>query len=460
MTVFLVGWAAAVLQSCAGGGSPAAGAGPSAGPTAWVQVGAGAWSQTSTVSLAAGTSLVLGPRPESGGAWSWSGCGTSGTAREQTLTARATCTATAVYTAPDGTRTSVPFTITVPGMRDLTSLALSQQMGAGWNLGNSLEAIGGETAWGNPPVTQAFMDAVKAAGFKTVRIPVSWAQYADANDDIDPAWMARVTQVVGYAQQAGLYAIVDIHWDGGWMVPTYAQQATVNARLTKFWTQIASNFKDHDDTLLFAGTNEVHVEGQYGPPTAENYTVQNGFNQVFVNAVRATGGNNLARHLVVQGYNTNIDDTVSVATVPTDPMPDRLMMEVHFYDPYDFTLNASSAIWQWGAGATDPSATETWANEAYVDAQFAKMKVAFVDRGIPVVLGEYGAIRRTEYPGAEAYRTAWDAYVAHSAWSQGAVPIYWDAGAPTENHSTGLFDRTTGAQVYPDLIGALVDAAR
>ena len=345
------------------------------------------------------------------------------------------------------------------GMRDLTSLQLSRLMGAGWNLGNSLEAIGGETAWGNPATTQALLTAVKAAGFKTVRIPVSWKQYADASDVIGATWLARVAEVVGYAKNAGLFAIINIHWDGGWMQPTFARQAEANARITRFWTQIANHFKAFDDTLLFAGTNEVMVEGDYGPPKPEYATVQNGFNQAFVTAVRATGGNNARRHLVVQGFNTNIDHTVNFAVMPTDPTQDRLMMEVHYYDPYDFTLNDKSKVWQWGAGATDPAATQTWADEAHADAQFQKMKAKFVDRGIPVILGEFGAIRRTEYPGAEAYRLAWNGAIARSAWAHGLVPVYWDAGAATENHSTGLFDRGTGAQVYPALIGALVNAA-
>jgi len=369
------------------------------------------------------------------------GCGGSGSAE-------AAAPATATLTAA------------TPGMRDLTSLQLSQLMGAGWNLGNSLEAIGGETAWGNPATTQTLLTAVKAAGFKTVRIPVSWKQYADANDVISATWMNRVAEVVGYAQKAGLFALINIHWDGGWMQPTYARQAVVNARITKFWTQIANRFKGFDDTLLFAGTNEVMVEGDYGTPTTEYVTVQNGFNQAFVTAVRATGGNNAVRHLVVQGFNTNIDHTLNFAVMPADPAKSRLMMEVHYYDPYDFALNAKSAIWQWGAGATDPAATANWGDEAYADAQFQKMKAKFVDKGIPVILGEFAAIRRTEHTGAEAYRLAWDRYIAHSAWAHGMVPVYWDAGAARDNHSSGLFDRASGAQVYPELIQALVTAAR
>jgi len=344
-------------------------------------------------------------------------------------------------------------------IRNLTSLQLSKLMSPGWNLGNSLEATGGETAWGNAATSQALMNAVKAAGFKTVRIPVAWRQYADANDTISPAWMARVTQVVGYARTAGLYAVINIHWDGGWMQPTYAKQAEVNHRLTKFWTQIAHNFRNHDDTLLFAGTNEVLFEGDYGPPTVEYYTVQNSFNQAFVSAVRATGGNNATRHLVVQGFNTNIDYTLSHAILPSDPAPNRLMMEVHYYDPYNFTLNNDSKIWQWGAIATEASATETWANEPHADAQFQKMKARYIDQGVPVLLGEYAASLRSDYDPAGTYRRYWDQYITQSAVRHGLVPVYWDNG-PASNHSSGLFDRSTGAQTFPDVVSAIVNAAR
>ena len=345
------------------------------------------------------------------------------------------------------------------GMRDLTSLQLSKLMGAGWNLGNSLEATGGETAWSNPATTQALVNAIKTAGFKSIRIPVSWSQYADANYNISSTWMARVTEVVNYARAAGLYTIINVHWDGGWLQPTYANQSAANARLAKLWTQIAGNFKNYDDTLLFAGTNEVMVEGDYGAPTAEHTTVQNGFNQVFVNAVRATGGNNAVRHLIVQGFNTSIDYTDKSATLPTDTATSRLMMEVHYYDPYNFTLNASSSIWQWGAGAPDATATEAWANESYVDAQFQKMKTRFVDKGVPVILGEYGAISRTDISGAEKYRQAWDQYITQAAFTRGLVPVYWDNGG-TGNNSMGLFNRATGQQVYPALVSAIVNAAQ
>jgi endoglucanase len=357
-------------------------------------------------------------------------------------------------------------------MRNITSLQLSKEMSPGWNLGNSLEAIDtstpyvwgstnfNEQVWGNPKVTQALMDAVKAAGFKTVRIPASWKEYADADDNISPQWMARVKEVVGYARSAGLYAIVNIHWDGGWMQPTYAQQATANARLTKFWTQIANALNDVDDHLLFAGTNEVMVDGNYNAPTAEYCTVQNSFNQTFVSAVRATGGNNATRHLVVQAFNTGINWAPTCnATLPSETAASRLFIEVHYYDPFDFTINDGSDIWQWGSIATDPAATETWANEPYVDTQFQKMKTAFADKGVPVLLGEYGAMLRTEHDPTGTYRTYWDRVITKSAVQHGLVPVYWDNGY-SANHQMGLFDRASGAQAFPDVIAAIVGAAQ
>jgi endoglucanase len=351
-------------------------------------------------------------------------------------------------------------------MRNMSSMQLSAQMSPGWNLGNSLEASGAaytwgstnfnEAAWGNARATQTLFNAVKGAGFKSVRIPVSWKQYADANDNISPQWMERVTEVVNYAHNAGLVAMINIHWDGGWMQPTYAQQATANARLTKFWTQIANNFKNHDDTLLFAGTNEVMVDGNYNPPTTEYCEVQKGFNQAFISAVRGSGGNNANRHLVVQAFNTNIDHANTCnATMPGDWVANRLMMEVHYYDPFDFTLDANSSAWKWGQAA-NPSG---WANEAYTDGQFQKMKTGFIDKGVPVLLGEYGAILRTEYDPAGTYRKLWDQYITRAAFTRGVVPIYWDNGYPA-NHQMGLFDRATGAQAYPDVISAIVNAAK
>ena len=359
------------------------------------------------------------------------------------------------------------------GMRDLTSVELSQLMGVGWNLGNSLEAIsvngdilsGGESSWGNPVVTKTLIDGIKAAGFSTIRLPVSWSHKFDDQDTykINWAWKQRVEEVVNYALDNDMYVMINIHWDGGWMNhPNYDQQDAINERLALMWQQIAVFFRDYDDRLLFAGTNEVHTENDFGTPTEEEYTVQNSFNQTFVNTVRATGGRNTFRHLVVQGYNTNIDHTRNFFTIPTDPTDDRLFVEVHFYDPYNFTLDeGESANPLWGADFSDrPNEIDNWGQEDWVDTVFGQMKSSFVDQGYPVILGEYGALLR-ESPSGATYeehvqaRNSYLHYTTKTAVQNGLIPVYWDNG-PTGNNTFGLFNRQTGEQVHTDAIEAII----
>jgi endoglucanase len=341
------------------------------------------------------------------------------------------------------------------------------ELGTGWNLGNSLDAVNDtgqpfttsqETYWGNPAVNQQIFNGIAAAGFKSVRIPVTWYQYADSNGTIAPFWLARVKQVVDMARNAGLYVIINTHHEN-WLDPTFSNQAAADARLKSFWTQIANTFKTYDNHLLFAGTNEVTVNNSFAAPTQENCQVQAGFNQAFVDAVRATGGNNVSRTLIAQGYTASIDFSVDICAtpVPTDPTPGRLMMEFHYYDPYDFTLNTTSTIWQWGMNATDPAATEPAYNEAYVDAEMQKAKAAYADKGTPVIIGEFGAILRAEYDPAQQYRNYYDRYVAGSAKRHGFAPFYWDNG-PLDNHQMGVFNRSTGAQGYPTTINGIVTA--
>ncbi len=361
----------------------------------------------------------------------------------------------------DGAQTS-GFNYQIPpnntGMRNIDSADFTDLMGVGFNIGNTMDAVGGEIAWGNPPISTQLIDTIKAAGFTAIRLPVAWSQFADSeNFVIDPQWLARVDEVVSYAISQDLYVMMNIHWDGGWIQPTFADQDYVNNRLAIMWQQIAEFFRDYDDRLLFAGTNEVMVTDDYDTPTEEYYTVQNSFNQTFVTAVRATGGRNAYRQLVVQGFNTNIDHTVNFATIPEDVIANRLMMEVHFYDPFDFTLNENSTKTQWGNIATDIDKTVSDANENYVDAQFNKMRVNFHDQGIGVILGEFGVISRNEIADFEKYRVYWNEYVTQSAIENNLVPFYWDNGS-LSNYSFGLFNRETATPVNTTLINAMVKA--
>ncbi|WP_035917050.1 cellulase family glycosylhydrolase [Flavimarina sp. Hel_I_48] len=346
------------------------------------------------------------------------------------------------------------------GMSSLPAVEFASQMHIGWNVGNSLEAVGGETAWGNPMITEQLIDAVQAAGFDAVRIPVSWSQFSnEAEFTIQDSWLDRVQEVVDYALANDMYVIMNEHWDGGWMQPTRADQEYVNTRLEAMWTQIATHFREYGDHLLFAGTNEVMVEGDYSTPTEDYYTVQNSFNQTFVDAVRATGGKNVYRYLVVQGFNTNIDHTVNYAEIPEDVVAGKLMMEVHYYDPFNFTLNQDSTITQWGNDAEDPTKVESWANESHVDSQFQRMKTTFIDEGVAVILGEYGAISHTEIEGHDAYRNYYLQYVTQTAKANGLVPFYWDNGF-AGNYGFALFNRAEGTIIEPELITTLINAAQ
>lgn len=359
-----------------------------------------------------------------------------------------------------------------PLMRNLSSLELSTMMGLGWNLGNSLEAItvnngnfsGGETSWGNPIVTKQLIDSVKAAGFQSVRIPVSWSHKLTDHFSyqISEAWLERVAEVVDMVLHNEMYAIINIHWDGGWMNhPDQTHQAEINEKIEALWTQIATYFVDYSDHLLFAGTNEVHVENNYGAPGIINAQVQNSFNQTFLTAVRNTGGRNALRHLVVQGYNTNIDHTIKHFVLPDDPAEKRLMVEVHFYDPYDFALQESGAFKTlWGKPFAGGNVS-SWGQENWVDDAFGRMKTQFVNQGIPVILGEYGAILRTSLSvGQEMHveaRNYYLEYVTRVAVENGMVPFYWDNGH-TGNNGFGLFKRSNGQQVYPESIRAIMKA--
>lgn len=215
------------------------------------------------------------------------------------------------------------------------AMTLAAKMYAGWNLGNTLEAIGGETAWGNPKVTAELIKSVKELGFNAVRIPCSWDQYIEDGGTykVKDEWLNRVYEVVGYCVSNDMYAIVNIHWDGGWLENncTADKQEANNKKQKALWTQIANKLNVYDEHLLFAGCNEPNVEN-----TAQ-MAVLKSYEQTFIDAVRATGGNNAVRNLIVQGPSTDIGKTDNLfGDMPTDVVKDRLMVEVHYYTPWTF----------------------------------------------------------------------------------------------------------------------------
>ena len=266
---------------------------------------------------------------------------------------------------------------------------------------------------------------------------------------IDADWLARVHEVVDYCIKNDLYVIINQHWDGGWIEHDGFTAATdvdaTKAKLTKIWSQIANSFKNYDERLIFAGMNEPGVGGGdanavLGTADLANRIAE--YEQTFIEAVRATGGNNAKRVLVVQGPNTNIDNFVAHNYMDKihDSATDRLMVEVHFYDPYQFTDLSEDKDWgkyylYWGknnqGGDADRTADAKY-NEDYVEAQMEKMKTHFFDKGYPVLIGEFGANQRLAI-GKDALHDASvkDYYkaVVTSAINNGCVPVAWDTNS-------------------------------
>jgi aryl-phospho-beta-D-glucosidase BglC (GH1 family) len=351
------------------------------------------------------------------------------------------------------------------------AVQLAAKIKLGWNIGNTLEAIGGETAWGNPKVTKALIDLVKNSGFNAVRIPCSWDQYVTTtgSTQLKTEWLNRVKEVVQYCVDNGMYAILNIHWDGGWLEEncTTAKQDAVNAKQKAFWKQIATTFRDYDEHLLFASANEPNVSDATGMSVLLSY------HQTFINTVRSTGGRNSYRVLVVQGPSTDIEKTNNLMnTLPVDPIANRMMAEIHYYTPYQYCLMTSDQSWgkmfyYWGAAyhsTTDLTRNPTWGEEADVIKYFGMMKTKFVDKGIPVVLGEYAAIRRTSLTGDAltlhlASRAYYLKYVTQQAKANGILPFFWDAGG-LGDQGTGIFNRQTNTVFDQQALDALVQGAQ
>lgn len=346
---------------------------------------------------------------------------------------------------------------------------LASKMKLGWNIGNTLEATGGETAWGNPKVTKALIDFVKANGFNAIRIPCSWNQYLanSTNAQIKADWLARVKEVVQYCVDNDMYVIVNIHWDGGWLENNCTETKKVenNAKQKAFWEQIATQLRGFDEHLLFASANEPNVDN------ATQMAVLNSYHQTFIDAVRSTGGKNAYRNLIIQGPSTDIEKTNKLmTTLPTDKVANRMMAEVHFY-PYQFTLMTKDESWgkmfyYWGAGnhsTTDTERNPTWGEEADVDKFFKSMKTQFVDKGIPVILGEFGAIKRDLTGDALTLhlksRADFLKYVVKQSRANGMIPFYWDAGFMGVNTMT-IFNRTNNTVYDTQALTALQDGLK
>lgn len=360
----------------------------------------------------------------------------------------------------------------------LNQIQITEEMGAGWNLGNTMEAFSeygpNEEMWGNPKVMPELFAAVKNTGFNTVRIPVTLLSAIGSAPDykIDSAWLNRVKEVVDYAYNQGLYVILDgVHGDGyhsingSWLLVTESDQEAVKDKYQKVWKQYAEMFKDYDEHLIFESMNEV-FDGNYANPDTSLYKNLNAYNQVFVDTIRQSGGNNADRWLLIPGWNTNIDhtslnygfelptDNYRSSSIASDEQ--RIMISAHYYSPYEFALDNSSHITQWGSIAADSWRKSTWGQEDYMDSQLAQMYNTFVTKGYPVVIGEYCATDKSDQDADNnIYRAYFSKILSETCKKYGAIPVYWDIGAQGPGGSC-LIDRRTYEVVNKPIVDGIM----
>ncbi len=327
-----------------------------------------------------------------------------------------------------------------------TATEVAADMGMAWNLGNSFDAVDSdgnvsETIWGNAITTKELFIAVKNAGFDTVRIPVSYMNMINSDNTVNEDYLKRLQVVINDAYNMGMYVVIDMHNDGGngitnkWLdiTKTGNEFYEIVTKYFDVWTSIATYFKDYDQKLVFEGFNEL-MNGSYSDaPTNLQYNNVNALNQAFVNAVRDAGGANQDRVLIVAGYNTNIDYTIAGFAKPIDLSVNRLMLSVHCYDPYDFTLNENgTSLWR--------NETEGSYLKDIIDriCEFAKFE------NMPVFIGGYGAIDKNNPTSRGQYCYYFNRYAKTNSYDVNVVLAYWDNGVVGTNGSA-LFDRKTNA---------------
>lgn len=339
-------------------------------------------------------------------------------------------------------------------MRELSSMELVKDMGLGWNLGDTLDVCQAdrdgdgkvnehaaegekvnETLWGNPFATRELFTALKEDGISSVRIPVTWRDHIDEKGNIDRDWLDRVQEVVDYAYSQDMYVILNVHHDGGgdpnfgaWIIE--GAKNNKDATLDKYknlWTQIAKRFENYSDKLVFESMNEVGFDGL---PDNEKFGLLNEFNQAFVDLIRASGGNNGKRHLLIAGYWTDIAESCKpLFKMPSDP-ENRCILSVHYYTPWEFcTTNVHN----------------TWGTDAEVKQMedlYGRLKTAFIDKGVPVIVGEYAASGNDK-----ASCVLFIEKMTGLCGEYGIAPFYWDNG--------GQVDRNTYEWRTPEFLEAM-----
>lgn len=345
--------------------------------------------------------------------------------------------------------------------RDITTMELVHDMGIGINLGNTYESCGDwiaqygdgtpesyETAWGSPVITQQMIQGYADAGFDTLRIPVAWSNMMGENNQISPLYLETVRETVDWAMDCDMYVILNLHWDSGWLEKLPEDKENGMKKYSNIWTQLCDAFEDYDDYLIFESQNEdlgwSSLWNRWGGTDGkeESFALVNEVNQTFVDIVRSSGGNNPQRHLLISGYNTDIELTCdSLFSMPSDPAG-RMAVSVHYYTPSGFAILEEDADWG--------KASSTWGTDAEIaelERNMNLMKTTFVDNGIPVIIGEYGCPKKNKEE--ESVRKFLSS-VCESAYTKNMCPVLWDI---TDLH----YDRKNCKMYDSELNQLLVD---
>ncbi len=340
-------------------------------------------------------------------------------------------------------------------MRTVTARELVKEMKLGWNLGNTMDSVNDhieknsapeawETAWGNPVTTENLIAKMIDEGFNVIRFPVSWRNHIGEAPDynINEAWMNRVQELVDWAYKRGAFVILNIHHEG-WHDPYYENRDAAATKLRAVWKQIAKRFERYEERLIFEGMNEPRkcgTELEWNGGDQEGWDVVNDLNEVFINIIRTSGGNNPNRCLMIPGYAANC--TVGIRHLNIPKGDDKLIASVHAYEPFDFALN--------------PRGRGLWNHDTWViDHLMEDLQTLFISKGIPVVIGEFGAAHKLA-KGNETSRAEWAEYFLDKAGSIGVPCVWWDNGHfMGDGEPFGLIDRETLEWKYPFIVEAL-----
>ena len=325
--------------------------------------------------------------------------------------------------------------LAVEKMTDLDAWTAAGLMSPAINIGNTLEnTTAWETGWGNPLITREYVQSLAHLGFKTVRLPVAWNTYAE-DGRIQPDRFARVSEVVHWIIEAGMFCVLNIHWDGGWIdsdvkdrYPTtfHTFSAEAEKKFRSYWEQISTFFAGQNEKLIFEGLNEETNFENEGS-TQKAYAALTRVNQLFIDTVRKTGGNNAKRLLIVTGSSTDITKTCNPNyKMPKDTVPHKLFISVHYYTPYTFCGLTEDADWG--------KMTMTWGSPTEVkelDKLFDLMKDFCTRNDVPAFIGELGVVTKKE----SASRVRWMSAVMNGALSRKMVPALWDTGDAVSRHA-------------------------